>query len=71
MTKPFKIRDNGVLYVIGDCYPAGGTITIASDRFSGTITFLATTPQDGLVQIGVGRRHTTTPLPGYGGCPPA
>ncbi|MBI5481572.1 MAG: hypothetical protein HY906_22135 [Deltaproteobacteria bacterium] len=57
-------------YVIGDCYPSGGTLSIASTRFTGTITFLATTPQDGQVVIGRGRLQTTVSLPAYGSCPP-
>jgi hypothetical protein len=60
---------DGVVYVLGDCYPSAGTLTIASARFTGTVTFLSTTPQDGVVEIGVGRRHTTAPLPAYGSCP--
>jgi hypothetical protein len=61
---------DSVVYVLGDCYPSGGTIAVASERFTGTITFLATTPQDGDVEITVGRRHTTVSLPTYGSCPP-
>jgi hypothetical protein len=60
----------GLHYVIGDCSPSGGTATIASARFAGTITFLATTPQDGQVEVGRGRLQTTMALPAYGRCPP-
>jgi hypothetical protein len=62
---------DNVVYVIGDCYPAGGALTIVTDVFNGTITFLATTPQDGVVAIQRDRRTTTAPLPAYGSCPPA
>jgi hypothetical protein len=61
---------DGLLYVTGDCYPSGGTASLASERFTGTITFLPTTPQDGLVEVGRGRLKTSAPLPAYGGCPP-
>jgi hypothetical protein len=57
-------------YVIGDCYPSDGTLGVAGTRFTGTITFLPTTPQDGVVEIGRGRVQTTATLPAYGSCPP-
>jgi hypothetical protein len=59
-----------VVYVLGDCYPSAGTVTLSGGRLAGTITFLATTPQDGRVQVSTRRLTTTAALPAYGPCPP-
>ena len=59
-----------VVYVLGDCYPSGGTMTLSGGRLAGTIAFLPTTPMDGRVQVSTERLTTTMALPAYGSCPP-
>jgi hypothetical protein len=65
----------GVHYAFGACYPDAGSLTIRRDPVRPgpapevVITFLSTTPSDGIVQVSIGPVTAPKGLPAYGSCP--
>lgn len=64
-----QITFNHVVYVIGDCYPSGGTLTVRIGRVTETVTFSASSATSGVVTVQQGRQTSTKTLPAYGDCP--
>ncbi len=60
----------GVVWKKGDCYPSAGTVKISLGIINETVTFSATTPTTGEVQVKLGAKTSTVKLPAYGKCPP-
>lgn len=60
---------NSVTYHPGDCYPNGGSVTLARGPVTLTETFSAGTASSGQVTVTQGRRTYTSTLPAYGSCP--
>jgi hypothetical protein len=56
-------------YRLGDCYPAGGSMTVTRASQTQKVTFDANTPTTGTVTVTVGRRSYPAQLPAYGNCP--
>jgi len=61
---------NSLHYVMGQCYPDGGSVTVMRGLITMTYTFSAMTPTTGQVSVTQGRRMYTMTLPPYGNCPP-
>jgi hypothetical protein len=58
----------GVAWVLGECYPDRGTVSIRKGLITTVVTFSATTPNTGAVAVTVGKKTVTEYLPVYGRC---
>ncbi|MEI8254670.1 MAG: hypothetical protein WCJ30_03270, partial [Deltaproteobacteria bacterium] len=58
-------------YTLGQCYPDGGSVTLARGTVTETITFSARSATTGEVTVSRGRRTFVFTLPRYGSCPAA
>jgi hypothetical protein len=59
-----------VIWAQGECYPNTGSVKVVKSRTEQTYTFTSSTPDTGNVDLALGRKTVTVPLPAYGDCPP-
>ncbi len=58
-----------VHYTLGQCYPDGGSVTLARGIVTETLTFTASSATTGQVTVRRGGRSFVFTLPAYGNCP--
>lgn len=64
-----KLTLTSLLYVMGNCYPSGGTVAVTKGKVTIAYGFTASTPSTGQVTVTTGKKQTTETLPAYGSCP--
>jgi hypothetical protein len=67
-TSTTSLTFTAVEWKSGDCYPDAGALSVDKSAVSVTVTFSASTPSTGAVEVTVGKKTSAQTLPTYGNC---
>ncbi|MBU1535446.1 hypothetical protein KKF84_08995, partial [Myxococcota bacterium] len=65
----YDLTVEDLTWLVTDCYPSDGVITLEDGIREKSITFDENTPETGEVTLRIGLRDETVTLPAYGTCP--